>query len=148
MKNLILLILIFFSGQIFAQTSLNGRVFEGNEDIGISFAEVKLYQNGNLIAKTNTDIDGFYNFSNFDAGTFEIEIQSIGYASIRIDKVILYMQEANILDFTLKKEKGISCGTTILYEVPLIKFDQTTSGSTFSSSDLKRLYHGSLFSEK
>lgn len=146
MKNIFLLALMIFSGQVFGQTSLSGKVTEGYSGSGAVFANVELYKGTDLVTSTQTDFDGLYHFANLDSGTYNVEVSYIGYSPIIIEHVILYASEANNLDFSLEECDVICCGVVKYYKVPLIKLDQTTSGATFSAGDLRRFYHGSLFS--
>lgn len=147
MKYVFLLALIFFSGQVFAQTSLSGKVIEEDSGSGAVLANISIYKGTDLVIRTQTDFDGFYHFANLDGGTYNIEVSYIGFSTIRMQNVILYASEANNLDFSLEGHSGLSCGGATYYKVPLIKLDQTTSGATFSAGDLRRFYHGSLFTE-
>ena len=146
MKNIFLFALMIFSGQIFSQTSLSGKVVDG-DGVGAVLANVAIYKGTDLVTSIQTDFDGFYNFSNLNAGTYNVETSYVGFLTLRIENVILYANEANNLDFAFPLDTGLFCGYFHEYKIPLIKHDQTTSGATFSAEQLRNFYHGSLFTK-
>jgi len=147
MKNIFLLALIIFSGQVFAQTSLSGKVTD-DDGYGAVLANVALYKGTDLVTAVQTDFDGFYNFSNLDPGTYAIEVSYVGYATIRVTGVAVYAKKVNKLDLKLEGNNHFSgCGRVTTYTIPLVKVDQMTSGATFSGERLRNFYHGSLFTK-
>ncbi len=61
----------------------NGNGFQADDEEGIANAEVKLFQNSQLIASRRTDGAGRYRFTDLEPGVYDIEfIQPDGYAYI------------------------------------------------------------------
>ncbi len=140
MKNYMLLTILFFGLNLgHAQTSLNGKVIDGETNEPILFGSVVLYKNGSLITGTETDLDGFYNLANIDPGTYDVEASYVGYNTQRVTNVIVYGGQANNLDIKLGGGVDLQEVVVVQYKIPLIKQDCTTSGGTLTSEQLKKL---------
>lgn len=140
MKNIFILIAILMSGQLIAQTSLSGKIMEDDSGVGAVLANVALYKGKDLVTGVQTDFDGFYNFSNIDAGTYDVEASYVGYATQRIEGVVVFGSKANKLDIQLG-DAGIDLSEIVVkeYKVALIEQDNTTSGATLTSEQLRKL---------
>ena len=140
-RNLLLLTMLFlFSvGSSIAQTSLSGKVVD-SDGVGAVLANVALYKGTDLVTGVQTDFDGFYNFANLDAGTYDVEASYVGVPTQRIEGVVVFGSKANSLDIELG-EAGVTLVDVIVtaYKVPLIEQDKTTSGGTLTSEQLKKL---------
>lgn len=137
-------LLIFLSlsgGWLFAQTSLGGRVTNEEDKEPISFANVVVFRNGNLISGTDTDLEGNYNFSVLDPGTYDVEVSFIGFATQRIKGVQVLAGRANRLDFLMSSEGGLVLDEVVVkeYKVPLVEKDNTTSGAVITSEQIRTL---------
>ena len=122
-----------------AQTSLYGKV---SDDAGepIIFGSVALYKNGVLTTGAETDFDGNYNFSNVDPGTYDVEVSYVGYSPMRIEGVKVSAGKANKLDVELSSDAvKLDDVIVVAYKVPLIEQDNTTSGTTITSDQIKNL---------
>lgn len=138
MKNLILLALMIFSGQVFTQTSLGGKVMEGDSNTGVGavFANVALYKGTDLITGTQTDFDGFYNFSNLDAGTYDLEVSYVGFQTVRVMGMIVFGSKANKLDVKLGTP-GLHLNEKRIIKAPVQKLSPRSGCLT--SDQLKKL---------
>jgi len=137
-------LLIFLSlsvGWLFAQTSLGGRVINEEDKEPISFANVVVFRNGNLITGTDSDLEGNYNFSVLDPGTYDVEVSFIGFATQRIKGVQVLAGRANRLDFLMSSEGGLVLDEVVVkeYKVPLVEKDNTTSGAVITSEQIRTL---------
>lgn len=140
MKNYMLLVVLFFGlNLVHAQTSLNGKVTDGDTGEPILFGSVALYKNGSLISGTETDFDGFYNFANIDPGTYDVEASYVGFQPTKIAGVIVYGGQANNLDIKLDSGVDLQEVVVVQYRIPLITQDCSTSGGTLTSEQLKKL---------
>lgn len=137
MKNLITIILFLAGGALTAQTSLNGKVTEGNTDIGAAFANVTLYQGIDFVTGTQTDFDGFYNFSNLDSGTYNVEVSYAGFQTVRITNMIVYGSKANNLDAKIEVRKSSEEKKKVI-KAPIQKLSPR-SGQCLNSEQLKKL---------
>ena len=142
MKRNVLLSLLFilFGTVAYAQsTSLSGKVTDQVTGEPVMFASVAIYKNGVLVSGAETDLDGNYNFSNIDSGTYDIEPSFIGYQPTRIAGVVVYEGQANIVDLEISEGVVMDEIEVIGYREPLIKQDNTTQGTTVTSEEIRNL---------
>ncbi|MEY2905424.1 MAG: hypothetical protein RJA52_1440, partial [Bacteroidota bacterium] len=133
--------LSFTAGWVLAQTSLGGRVINEEDKEPISFANVVVFRNGNLITGTDTDLEGNYNFSVLDPGTYDVEVSFIGFSTQRIKGVQVLAGRANKLDFLMTSEGGLVLDEVVVkeYKIPLVEKDNTTSGAVITSEQIRTL---------
>lgn len=138
-------LLLFFSLLLFsvaasAQTALQGKVTEADSGEPVIFGSVAIYKNGVLITGVETDLDGNYSFSNIDPGTYDVEVSYIGLQTQRITDVKVFAGKANKLDVQMGTG-GVILDEVVVteYKVPLIEQDNTTSGKTITSEEIKNL---------
>lgn len=128
-----LLCMISFSG--FAQTVLQGQV--SDEDGSVIGAAVYLFQNDVQIKATATDFDGIYIFTNINAGSYDLEVQSFGLATQRITGVIVNDNSTTKYNFEMEQEGQVMDEVVVkAYRKPLIDFDNTSTGETITSQDI------------
>ncbi len=121
-----------------AQTSLEGKVQDENKESLIG-ATVVLFKSGVQKGGTTTDLDGNYTFTNLDPGTYDVEFSYVGYQTQRFQNVVVFAGKANRLDIELAT--GILLNEVVVteYKVPLIQQDNTTSGGTVTSEQIRNL---------
>ena len=137
-RKLLLLISLVFTGfLVYGQTSLAGSVIDDAGEPAM-FANVALYKNGVLVTGTTTDIDGNFNISNLDPGTYDVEVSLIGYSTQRVNGILLRAGQVNPINVTLSE--GVTLGDVVVtdYKVPLIEIDNTTSGGTLTSEQIRK----------
>ncbi len=142
MARYFLLSLVFalVSTATFAQTSIAGKVTDADSGEELIAANVTLYKEGVLITGVATDFEGNYSI-NTDPGTYDVEISYIGYPTNRINGVIVNAGQANKLDVQLGAgDSGINLDEIVVtdYKVPLIEQDNTSSGATVTSEDIRK----------
>ena len=122
-----------------SQTSLGGKVTDDDTGEAILFGSVALYKNGVLITGTETDLDGNYNFSAIDPGTYDVEVSYTGYTANRVTGVQVLAGKANKLD--VKLGVGVTLTEVVVteFKAPLVEQDNTTQGRTLTSEDIKSL---------
>ncbi len=127
-------------GVLMSQTSLKGKITDKESLQTVPFATVAIYKNGTFITGTDTDFDGNYLFSNIDAGTYDIEAKFLGYATSRIEGVIVNADKVNQVDFQMQEEGQLIDEVIITgYKVPLISIDETSTGGTITAESIKTL---------
>ena len=100
-RNIIILsLLLLGSTAAWAQTtgSLQGKIIDSDSEEGLAFANVKLEQEGSLILGTVTDFDGNYNFSNIEAGTYDLVIEYIGYNTKKLSGLLIIVGKNSTKD--------------------------------------------------
>ena len=157
-RYMILLLLLFFGfGSAFAQTTgdLQGKVLDENGE-PLPYANVALYKGDNLVRGTSTDFDGLYNFSNIDAGTYDLMVSYVGMPTKKTTGVVIKIGQTMNYDVSYNSEEialaseGDSGKTVIVtaFKIPLIEIDNTTSGQTLGSEDIAKLATRSISSIK
>lgn len=151
MIRYLFLFLLCFSCNVFiyGQTtgSLQGRIIDVSTDEGLPFANVVLEKSGTQVSGTQTDFDGNYNFSNVEAGTYDVLVSYVGYPTVKTEGVIV--QLGKVVRFDVEMEEGSdlltdSTGKSLEivvrgYRIPLIEQDATSGGQTLGSEDIKNL---------
>jgi outer membrane receptor protein involved in Fe transport len=125
----------------FGQTSLSGKVTDGDSGEEIVFGTVALYQNDVLKNVTETDEFGNYAFVNIDPGTYDVEASYTGYQAKRVAEVKVLAGKSNKLDLSISTGGGVLLQEVVVvdYEVPLVEQDNTTSGTTLTSDQIRNL---------
>jgi hypothetical protein len=154
---ILLLLLCFGIGAANAQTTgdLQGKVLDENGE-PLPYANVALFKGGTLVRGTSTDFDGLYNFSNMEAGTYDMEVSYVGLPTKRTEGVIIKVGQVMNFDVSYTTEEialaveGDSGKTVIVtaFKIPLIEVDNTTSGQTLGSEDIQKLATRSISSIK
>jgi len=131
-KITLLVIFISMSWAIGAQTSLEGKVKDGETGEPILYGTVALYKNDVLITGTDTDFDGNFIFGDIDPGTYDVEITYVGYQTTRINGILVKAGQSNKIDAVISE--GVMMDEIVIkdYKAPLIDFDNTSQGRTRS----------------
>ena len=141
MNKLIFLIVCILSSWILDNptASIQGKVTTENDE-PVLFATVSLYLDGVLVKGTETDFDGNYHFPNLEAGTYEVEATYVGLETKREYNVKVKKDKVVVMDITMKDSGELMEAIEIVeYKVPVVEFDNTTSGRVYSASDIRNL---------
>ena len=140
-KNLLsTLILVCFATTVWGQTSLEGKVTDGQTGEAILFGTVSLFKNGSFITGTETDLDGNYVFSNIDPGTYDVEASYVGYTPKRTTGVQVFAGKSNRVDIVMGGGGVILDEVEVVaYKVPLIEQDNTTQGGVVTAEKIRNL---------
>lgn len=139
-RKLLLLFAFICSIQILqGQTSLAGVVSDLETSETLIAANVALYRNGVFQTGTQTDFDGNYNISNLDPGTYDVEVSYVGYTTQRVSGVLLRAGQANMVNVQLSVGVALDAVVVTEYKVPLIEQDNTTSGASITSEQIKKM---------
>jgi hypothetical protein len=127
----------------FAQSqtgNLQGKVLD-EKGMGIPYVTIRIYQGENLITGTASDVDGKYNFSNLDAGEYDILVTHLDYQDQKIAGLEIGIGKTVFHDVTLKvpEEGGQQIGPAVVYyEKPIV--DPIPGGkTTISSEDIENM---------
>lgn len=135
MRTALTLALLALSLSLFAQKSIiRGNVYDGDSGEAVAFATVAIAGTTN---GTTTDFDGFFNFSNLEAGTYTIETSFVGYDTARMT---LTVDGENIQYARLMISEGISLGVVeVRAETTQARTDVQVSKITLTPRDIKAL---------
>lgn len=70
-----------------SNASVEGTVTDETTKEPVPYANVGLWQSGNLVAGTSTDFDGKFEIKPVKPGTYELKITSVGYGDVRIPEL-------------------------------------------------------------
>jgi len=120
------------------QTSLAGKITDGETGEELIGANVTLTKGGVYAAGASTDFTG--NFSiNVDPGNYDVEVSYIGYSPQRITDVIIKSGLANKLDVQLGTGVDLDEIVIVEFKVPLIEQDNTTQGGIKTAEEISKL---------
>ena len=118
--------------------SISGYVRDLHTQDPLPFANVVVKQNDKFISGGTTDIDGMYLIKPLDNGVYSVEISTIGMQTAVVNGVKIKANDKTNLDVELiTKAEMLQEFAVVEYKVPLFEKDQTVSGSTFSSNDIR-----------
>lgn len=141
MKNLLFILLLLMTYSFaFTQTSLSGKITEEDEDYNepVLFGNVVLFKEGILITGQETDFEGNYHFTAIDPGTYEVEASYLGLQTKRISDVVVQAGINTVLDIQLAYTESCCFPViTLDYTIPLIEHDNFTSGTIYTSSQIR-----------
>ena len=131
---MLLIILFAFSP---TKTSLSGKVTDKDTGDAIIFANLALYHQKKLIAGTQTDFDGNYQFLHIQPGTYDMKVSFPGYTTIEVTGIRVLAETNTPLNVQLKKS-GTNFGQIVVeaYRVPLLTPDVCTQRHSSSKKML------------
>ncbi len=142
-KFLTLFILMLFSGHLLMSQGISGeiqgRVTDEATGEGIPFCNVTMTINGTL-AGAQTDFDGFYSIKPVPPGSYDVTVSYIGYQTSLTQGVLVVADKITFLDIPLGTQSELLDEIVIKeYKVPLIKQDETSTGTTVTREDIDNL---------
>ena len=92
---------------VLAQSTIDGKVIDGEFNDVLPFANVILYsqsEDGSLVnlEGSTTDFDGNFSFSDLPAGVYTIDISFVGYSTVKISDIELKVGDVAPISVTLQ----------------------------------------------
>jgi hypothetical protein len=103
----------------------------------VLFATVKILQNGKVIGGVQTDFDGKYELKNLQKGTYNLEVNYVGYEAVFAHGIIVKDKNVTV-DFPMYQTVNLN-EVVVTYQVPLVTQDNTTQGTTITATDVQRM---------
>ena len=141
MRNLLLIFsLLLFASVAIGQTAVSGKVTDAETQEELFGANVVFNKNGVFITGTSTDLSGNYKV-NLDPGEYDVITSYVGMSDKKITGVLIKAGQTTNLPIEMGGEGGVLIDEIIVvgYEVPLIDKDNTTSGQTITSKEIRNL---------
>ncbi len=142
MRNLLLIFsLLLFASVAIGQTAISGKVTDKNDNgAELIGANLVFKKDGNFITGVSTDFDGNFKV-NLDPGTYDVTITYLGLDDLQINGVIAKAGQTTDLPVEMGGDGGITLGEIVVreFKVPLIDKDNTTSGQTITSKEIRNL---------
>ncbi|MEM6966467.1 MAG: carboxypeptidase regulatory-like domain-containing protein, partial [Bacteroidota bacterium] len=132
--------LLLVASLTFAQTTLTGKVADADSGEELIGASVQVYRNGAFVIGDATDIDGNYSLR-VDPGNYDVEVSYTGYPTQKIEGVVAIADQATKVDIQMQTGTGVVIDEIVVtgYKVPLIKQDETSTGGTVTSEQIRNL---------
>lgn len=120
--------------------SIQGKITDAETGENIPFANIVIESNGRQVGGTSSDIDGKYRISPLAPGRYDFKISSLGYATLLVTNVIISAEQITFKNVVLNPTAEVLSQFIVTeYAVPMISMDQTTSGITMTSEEIRRM---------
>jgi len=140
-KFLLTLFLGLFLGMVaFAQqTSIQGKVSDGETGETLIGATVVVFKEGVQLTGTTTDFDGNYKL-NVDPGNYSVEFSYVGFSPQRIEGIQVIEGRDNVVDAVLESSAVTAPEVVVTtYKKPLVEQDNTTQGGVKTADEIRQL---------
>jgi len=115
-------------------TTLTGNISDGKE--ALIGATVKVSKNTNFIRGAITDYNGDFRIQ-LDPGIYDIEFSYTGFPAQRITGVRVLAGQITTQNVKMSNDKVLEEIEIVGYKIPLIEQDQTSSGQTLTSEQIR-----------
>ncbi|HEX5625300.1 MAG TPA: TonB-dependent receptor, partial [Saprospiraceae bacterium] len=139
-KRFILFFGLFFLALVSgsAQTTLTGKVTDGDNGEPIIQCGILIFKNGIQVTTIVTDFDGNYSVQ-LDPGNYDVEARYVGYNSKRVTGINVLGGKANTLNIKITAGIELQAVEVVEYKAPLIEKDNTTQGQVVTAEKIKNL---------
>lgn len=144
-RRILTLVLVLFVGASYAQTrpgSIKGTVKDKRTGETIPFATVIVKDQDVVIATGTSDLDGKYNINPVNAGTYNLECTTMGYATFNLKQVTVYSGKPKVVNFDMTIESQMITEVTVTAKEELIETGKTSD--IVSSEEIKNLPYRDL----
>ncbi len=126
---------------VFSQAgSLKGKVTNKDTKEPIPFANIVVESGGQMVSGGTSDFQGEYHIRPINPGTYDITISYVGFEPQKIRGVIIRSGQVVFYNIEMKPTSTVMSTFVVTdYAVPLIDADQTQSGSTLTSEEIKKM---------
>ncbi len=133
-------IFIFVNKISYSQTGeIQGVVKDENKE-PVPFASVVLELDSNMVAGAPTDFDGYYILKPVPAGIYTVKVNCVGFHTQTITGVLVNAGKVRFLDIEIKsKNVKLKEVCVVAYKVPLFDKDNTQSGETVTSDQIRKM---------
>jgi outer membrane receptor protein involved in Fe transport len=126
---------------VFSQSgALQGKVTNKETGEPIPFANIVIESDGHMITGGTTNFEGEYRIRPINPGTYDVTISYVGFEPRKITGVIIRSGQVVFFDIEMLPTSTVMEAFTVTeYAVPLIQADQTASGATLTSEEIKKM---------
>lgn len=135
LSSLWLFLATFFSSP--TTTLLSGTIQDSTGEALIG-ATIKVSKGGVFVRGAITDFNGQYRIQ-LEPGTYDVEVSYTGFQDQKIENVQVRAGETTVQNILMSASNVLDEIKIIAYKVPLIEKDQTSSGQTLTSEQIKNL---------
>ncbi len=143
LKNLLLtlgIVLVSSTLALAQQGRLQGKVIEKDTKEPIPFANIVLENGGTIVGGATSDFDGNYVINPIPPGKYDLKATFVGYNPVVVTGINITGNQITFYDIQmLGSAINLETVEVIEYKVPLISKDQTTSGASVTSEEIKKM---------
>ncbi len=120
--------------------TLKGRILDKESNEPIPFANVLIYSGTTMLTGVTSDFDGNYTIKPIASGYYDIKVSYIGYTAVTVNSVRIQPDMITFQDIPMRASSiNLESVEVTEYKVPLILQDATTSGSTISGEEIRKM---------
>lgn len=141
MKNLFVIIFLFFTVSAFAQKGqFQGIITDTETEESLVFVTVAIKQKNIFISSAQTDFDGKYFFDSLNVGTYEMEVTYVDYSK-KVVKGIVINKDKIVVQNIKMESGGCCCVCFVVTYSSLINHWDLTQGTIFSVDEIRSSPH-------
>lgn len=130
-------IMLAISSIAYSQGTLKGKITDGKEPI--PYANIIIVQGGKQFGGAQSDIDGNYTIKPIPPGKYDVKASYVGYKTSITTAVLINADKITFLDLKMISTVNELDVVEVVYEKPLISKDNTQSGETMGSEEMKHV---------
>lgn len=143
LKNLLITLGIVLSSFTLAyaqQGRLQGKVYEKDTREPIAFANIVLENGGTVVGGATSDFDGNYVINPIPPGRYDLKATFVGYNPVTVRGIVIPGNQITFYDIVMISQAiDLQTVEVIDYKIPLISKDQTASGASVTSEEIKKM---------
>jgi len=143
LKNLLLTLGIVLMSCTLAfsqQGRLQGKVIEKDSREPVAFANIILENGGTIVGGATSDFDGNYVINPIPPGKYDLKATFVGFNAVTVRGVNISGNQITFYDIVMVSSSiDLATVEVIDYAIPLISKDQTTSGASVTSEEIKKM---------
>ncbi|KAF0131640.1 MAG: TonB-dependent receptor [Bacteroidetes bacterium] len=122
------------------QGRLQGKVYEKDSREPIAFANIILENGGTVVGGATSDFDGNYVINPIPPGKYDLKATFVGFNPVTVKGITIPSNQITFYDIVMVSTSiDLQTVEVIEYRVPLISKDQTTSGASVTSEEIKKM---------
>lgn len=143
LRNLLItlgIVLSTFTLTYAQQGRLQGKVYEKDSREPVAFANIVLENGGTIVGGATSDFDGNYVINPIPPGKYDLKATFVGYNPVTVRGITIPSNQITFYDIVMVGTSiDLQTVEIIEYKVPLISKDQTTSGASVTSEEIKKM---------
>jgi len=130
-------IILALSSIAYPQGTLKGKITDGKEPI--PYANIIIVQGGKQFGGAQSDMDGNYTIKPIPPGKYDVKASYVGYNASITTGVQISADKIQFLQITMISKSEVLETFEVKWEKPLIDPDNTATGESMSSEEIKRV---------
>ena len=135
---LVLLLITSFSNLV-GQGTLKGKITDAKDKTPIPYANVIIVANGKMFGAAQSDLNGNYTIKPIPPGKYDVKVSFVGYKTSITTGVAINANKITFIDVSLTFATEKLQSVEVKFCKPLISKDNSQSGETISSSEIRHV---------